>query len=139
MRRESFQEDEEDDATLIRERLEAGDLAGARVAAHTLKGGTGNLAAKNLCVVAGKLEEALKAGHPDEAARCLPELAELSQLLERRDLQAQELFAQVRPLLTASEPARTERLANAMEKLDFRQALTELEALAADISTIKEG
>ena len=165
-----FGQEHQDDAALIRESLEAGDLAGARIAAHTLKGVAGNLAAINLCVVAGKLEAALKVGHPDEAAQYLPELttylaevlsaaaileresqgvvvqatplvdpaempillAELSRLLERRELGAQDLFAHVRPLLVLIAPDRTQQMARAMDKLDFRQALQELEALVLE-------
>jgi PAS domain S-box-containing protein len=171
-----FWREHRDDVLLIRERLEAGDLAGARVIAHTLKGVAGNLAATDVYIVAGIVETALKAGCQDEAVRCLPELAdhlaviqnaiamleqsladsvgqtvltldpaqlpvlltELSRLLDQRKLQALDLFAQVRPLLAASAPTRTGQMANAMKKLDYRQALTELQALRAELTTILE-
>ena len=166
----SFGREHGADATLIRERLEAGDLDGARLTAHTLKGVAGNLAATRLHAGAAALEEALKAGRADEALRCQPELAarlaevlsavallervspaaeqaalpvapaemkklltELSGLLQARDLGALEIFAQVRPYLTTVEPARVAHLTHSLDKLDFRQALTELEALIAGI------
>ena len=75
-----------------------------------------------------------------DPARLPPLLAELSRLLDRRELYAQELFAQVRPLLVESDSTRTEKMARAMDKLEYRQALSELKILASELSiTLKEG
>ena len=167
-----FGKEHQNDAALLREQLAAGDLEGARLVSHTLKGVAGLLAATKLSAEAATLEAALKAGHLHEAEQCLPELtaylaevlsaaaileqesregegqatppvdpaempvllAELSRLLDRRELRAQDLFAQIRPLLELAEPIRAQQMARAMDNLDFRQALQELHSFIAELT-----
>jgi PAS domain S-box-containing protein len=65
-----FVDDESDAALRIRERLAAGDRATAERMAHTVKGVAGNLGARELHVLAGDLERAVKESRPSTDALC---------------------------------------------------------------------
>ena len=78
--------------------------------------------------------------HPVELSRLPGLLTELFRNLECRDMQAVELFDQVKLLVAHRESDRVEQLEQAMDQLDFRRAVTELQYLASDLAiTLEEG
>ena len=149
----------------MRAALAAGNLHGARLTAHTLRGVAANLSMTAVIAAAEALERALIREEHGEITHCLdafnacllPVLAgleqllpplspaataditqlptllkEISQLLDQGELHAVKVFAQARPLLAGAQPALAERLTQIMAKLDFRQALKELQAVQED-------
>jgi CheY-like chemotaxis protein len=102
-------------------RADPDPLAATR-AAHTLKGGAGNIGAKSLQAAAGDLEHACKAGKPAEAIEALLQrvLAELAIVMPGLEN------------VGAGEAAASGSKAPAMSEDELQAALARLKALLAD-------
>lgn len=69
-----FVEDIPRQITALREMSTAGDLAGAKRQAHTIKGAAANVGAVALSGIAERIERLCAAGEMDSAAKLLPDL-----------------------------------------------------------------
>ena len=122
-----FGQEHRDDAALIRENLAVGNLDAARIAAHTLKGVAGNLAARPLAKVATMMDSALKRGCLEEARQLLSPLeADLAEVVASAAILSRAVpSAPTVPL----ERAAAETLAPRLQELSRLLARRDLRAL----------
>ncbi len=138
----------------------SGNLSASKLSASAaqledaLKGGRPDEAERCLPLLVDHLAEVLTAvALLEQESRNMPEsdmppmelnrlpglLCNLLRKLECRDMQAVELYDQVKSLVALREPFRAEQLEQAMDQLDFRQAVTVLHSLASDLAITFEG